>query len=77
VFYIFYADQTKYLSIFSVFKDCRDLDIRIVPGWCGHGFEFHSKAFLLTYLKVDVRLSRSVFIISQRFLQLLPNNSAF
>jgi len=25
-----------------------------VTGWCGHGFEFHSQPFLLTYPEADL-----------------------
>jgi len=25
-----------------------------VSGWCGHGYEFHSQSFLLTYPKADL-----------------------
>jgi len=27
-----------------------------VSGWCRHGFESHSKPFLLTYFEVDLSL---------------------
>jgi len=30
-------------------KDCCDLVLEYVSGWCGHGFESHSQLVLLIY----------------------------